>query len=172
MTSRQASALPARNTVAGQRRTRARPAAPRRKTETARPGIDIPVPVPPESPFVRDSYASTAWAEIVDRSVHAAAARFTAGLSPMALIGAYMDWAAHLAFAPGKQFAAREKAVKKAARLGNYAGRRMLHRDGVEPCIEPLPQDRRFSARSLAAARRSTSSTRRSCSTSSGGTTR
>jgi hypothetical protein len=53
------------------------PPHPRRKTETARTGIDIPVPVPPESPFVRDSYASTAWAEIVDGSVHAAVARFT-----------------------------------------------------------------------------------------------
>jgi polyhydroxyalkanoate synthase len=146
MTSRQASALPARKPAPGQRRTRSHLAVPRRKTETARPGIDIPVPVPPESPFVRDSYASTAWAEIVDRSVHAAAARFTAGLSPMALTGAYMDWAAHIAFAPGKQFQLCEKAIKKAARLGNYAGRRMLHRDGIEPCIEPLPQDRRFSA--------------------------
>jgi polyhydroxyalkanoate synthase len=61
----------------------------------ARASIDFPVPVPPGSPFVRDSYASTAWAEIVDRSVHAAAAGFTAALSPMALIGAYMDcWSA------------------------------------------------------------------------------
>ena len=39
-----------------------------------------------EASLDRDSYASTAFAEIVDRSVHAAAARFTAGLSPMALI--------------------------------------------------------------------------------------
>jgi polyhydroxyalkanoate synthase len=112
----------------------------------AKPGVDVPIPLPPESPFVRDSYASTAWAEIVDRSVHAAAARFTAGLSPTALIGAYMDWAAHIAFAPGKQFQLIEKGVKKAARLANYAGRRMLRTDGVEPCIEPLPQDRRFAA--------------------------
>jgi polyhydroxyalkanoate synthase len=64
----------------------------------------------------------------------------------MAMIGAYMDWAAHLAFSPGKQFQLIEKAIKKSSRLGNYAGRRMLHADGVEPCIEPLPQDRRFVA--------------------------
>ena len=76
--------------------------------------------------------------------MHAAAARFTAGLSPMAMIGAYMDWAAHVAFAPGKQMRLAEKAMKKAVRLANYAGRRALRRDGVEPCIVPLPQDRRF----------------------------
>jgi len=103
----------------------------------------IPIP-PPEPSFIGDSYASTAFAEIVDRSVHAATARFTAGLSPMALIGAYMDWAAHVAFAPGKQMRLVEKAVKKSIRLANYAGRRALRRDGVEPCIVPLPQDRRF----------------------------
>ena len=76
--------------------------------------------------------------------MHAATARFTAGLSPMAMIGAYMDWAAHVAFAPGKQMRLAEKAMKKAVRLANYAGRRALRRDGVEPCIVPLPQDRRF----------------------------
>ena len=110
----------------------------------ARPkAVAVPIP-PPEPSFIGDSYASTAFAEIVDRSVHAATARFTAGLSPMALIGAYMDWAAHLAFAPGKQMQLVEKALKKALRLANYAGRRALRRDDVEPCIVPLPQDRRF----------------------------
>jgi polyhydroxyalkanoate synthase len=99
---------------------------------------------PPEPSFIADSYASTAFAEIVDRSVHAATARFTAGLSPMAVIGAYMDWAAHIAFAPGKQMRLAEKAVKKTIRLANYASRRALRHDGVEPCIVPLPQDRRF----------------------------
>ena len=98
----------------------------------------------PEPSVMADSYASTAFAEIVDRSVHAATARFTAGLSPMAVIGAYMDWAAHIAFAPGKQMRLVEKAAKKAMRLANYASRRALRRDDVEPCIVPLPQDRRF----------------------------
>ncbi len=91
---------------------------------------------PPEPSFIGDSYASTAFAEIVDRSVHAATARFTAGLSPMALIGAYMDWAAHVAFAPGKQMRLVEKAVKKSMRLAQLCGpprvaprrRRALHR--------------------------------------------
>jgi polyhydroxyalkanoate synthase subunit PhaC len=103
-----------------------------------------PAPPPPEPSFMRDSYASTAFAEVIDRSVHAATARFTAGLSPMAMIGAYMDWASHLAFAPGKQLRLGEKAVKKSLRLANYASRRALGTDGAEPCIVPLPQDHRF----------------------------
>ena len=115
-------------------------------------GPGTPIAAGPGSSFVRDSYASTAFAEIIDRSVHAAAARFTAGLSPMAMIGAYMDWATHLAFSPGKQMRLVEKAVKKAVRLANYAGRRALRRDGAEPCIEPLPQDRRFDGAGMAAA--------------------
>ena len=107
--------------------------------------IASPVPASPAEPsFVRDSYASTALAEIIDRSVHATTARFTAGLSPMTVMAAYMDWAAHIAFAPGKQAQLAEKAAKKWMRLLNYAGRRTIQRDAVEPCIVPLPQDRRF----------------------------
>jgi len=146
MTPRPASSTPERTPGGVKRRASSRAATPRHGSGEARPASGARIPAPPDSPFVRDSYASTAWAEIVDRSVHAAVARFTAGLSPMALAGAYMDWAAHIAFAPGKQFQLAEKAVKKAVRLGNYAGRRMLHADGIEPCIEPLPQDRRFAA--------------------------
>ena len=116
-------------------------------TRPPRLKVIAPSTAAPDPEMLRDSYAATALAEIVDRSVHAATARFTAGLSPMALIGAYMDWAAHLAFSPGKQMRLAEKAVKKATRLANYVGRSALQRQGVEPCIEPLPQDRRFAAR-------------------------
>src|SRR5674476_534651 len=38
----------------------------------------------------RDSYAVTAFADIVDRSLHATAARFTMGLSPAALAESYL----------------------------------------------------------------------------------
>lgn len=93
--------------------------------------------------FERDSFAATAWADIVDRSMHAATARFTAGLSPIAFADAYLDWAAHLAFLPGKRFRLVEKAAKKVARLANYAARCAIG-DGAEPCIVPLPQDHRF----------------------------
>ena len=39
--------------------------------------------------------------ETIDRQVHAALARMTSGLSPVALMAAYNDWAGHLAISPG-----------------------------------------------------------------------
>ncbi|MGE5105708.1 MAG: PHA/PHB synthase family protein [Betaproteobacteria bacterium] len=104
-----------------------------------------PAATPQDESFLRDSYAATAFAEIVDRSLHAATARFTGGLSPIALADAYLDWAAHLAFLPGKRYQLAEKAAKKAARLAGYAASRALASD-TEPCIMALPQDRRFDA--------------------------
>ena len=92
----------------------------------------------------RDSYAVTALADIVDRSLHAAASRFTMGLSPAALTEAYLDWATHLTFSPGRHFLLINKAVRKGARLSNYARRCALEGGKAECCIEPLPQDRRF----------------------------
>jgi polyhydroxyalkanoate synthase len=53
----------------------------------------------------RDSFAVTALADIIDRSLHAAGARFTGGLSPAALAHAYLDWVTHLTYAPGKRTA-------------------------------------------------------------------
>jgi polyhydroxyalkanoate synthase subunit PhaC len=94
--------------------------------------------------FLRDSYAATAFAEVLDRSLHAAMARFTVGVSPMTLIGAYADWAAHLSYSPGKQLQLAEKTVRKWLRLVTYVSHRGLAADGCEPCIEPLPQDKRF----------------------------
>jgi polyhydroxyalkanoate synthase len=81
--------------------------------------------------------------EAIDRVAHAALARLTSGLSPMALAGAVLDWAAHLASSPGKQLQLVHKGARKAARLNEYLGRTMLGRDSG-CCIEPLPQDRRF----------------------------
>ncbi len=109
----------------------------------ARHSAELPAAAPDPS-FIRDSYSSTALAEIMDRSVHAATARFTAGLSPMMLISAYMDWAAHLGFSPGKRFHLTEKAIKKTIRLARYVGRRATDPHALEPCIVPLPQDGRF----------------------------
>jgi polyhydroxyalkanoate synthase subunit PhaC len=94
--------------------------------------------------FERDSYASTALSDIIDRSVHALAGRVTLGLSPSSMISAYMDWAAHLATAPGKQAQLVQKAIKKTHRLANYAARCAMKGGGTELCIEPLPQDKRF----------------------------
>jgi polyhydroxyalkanoate synthase len=92
----------------------------------------------------RDSYATTAIADITDRSLHAGVARFTAGLSPAALTHAYLDWATHLAFAPGKRLQLIDKAMRKAVRFTNYTFRFAGEQGPTECCIEPLPQDKRF----------------------------
>jgi len=99
---------------------------------------------PPEEVDARDSYAVTAFADITDRSLHAAAARFTFGLSPAALAKAYYDWATHLFFSPGKRLQLVDKAARKSMRFANYAFRYASEGGTVPPCIEPLPQDHRF----------------------------
>jgi len=92
----------------------------------------------------RDSYSVTALADVADRTLHAATARMTGGLSPAALAQAYWDWAAHLAAAPGKRMQLADKAVRKAMRFGTYALRYAAEGPDAEACIEPLPQDHRF----------------------------
>ena len=103
----------------------------------------------------RDSYAQTAMADVVDRSLHSTIARFTGGFAPPALLAAYSDWALHLAASPGKRWQLGEKALKNGVRLAHYARTCALSGGGGATggsgatggarCIEPLPQDRRFS---------------------------
>ena len=96
----------------------------------------------------RDSYSVTALADITDRSLHATFARFTGGLSPAAIGSAYLDWAVHLAVAPGKRMQLVDKAVRKTIRFANYAIRCAVEGGQAECCIEPLAQDRRFAGES------------------------
>lgn len=80
----------------------------------------------------------------IDRLLHATMGRFTSSISPASLALAYFDWAIHLMQSPGKWGLLAEKAVRKAIRLNMYAGR-VASGLSSEPCIQPLPQDRRFS---------------------------
>ena len=80
----------------------------------------------------------------LDRLVHAQTAQFTSGLSPGALAVAYADWWIHLASSPGKQMQLAVKSARKSARWALYAWLCAL--GDTPPCIEPLPQDRRFEA--------------------------
>ena len=92
----------------------------------------------------KDSYSATALAEVLDRVSHASLAKLTFGLSPASLVGAYLDWAAHLATSPGKRLQLADKAWRKTLRLQQYAWRCALGMNQQGPCIEPLPQDHRF----------------------------
>ncbi len=97
----------------------------------------------PVQPSGDELGADTARAETVDRLLHAWQARFTASLSPAALMLPFADWAIHLANAPGKQVSLVEKAARKWVRFALYLAHSAADRS-TPPCIEPLPQDRRF----------------------------
>jgi poly[(R)-3-hydroxyalkanoate] polymerase subunit PhaC len=99
---------------------------------TAQPHVSAPPPSPRSQAYVA-----------IDRALHANLARLTLGLSPAALARAYLDWLVHLAIAPGKQAELADKALRKAIRLALYAARASTD-PKAPPCIEPLPQDRRF----------------------------
>lgn len=78
-----------------------------------------------------------------DRWLHAQIGRRTTGVSPPALLLAYADWLAHLSLSPAKQAELVHKAWRKLVRLALY----LPHAGTPDApcCIEPLPQDRRFS---------------------------
>jgi polyhydroxyalkanoate synthase len=78
-----------------------------------------------------------------DRLLHAIVAHATQGISPTSLALAGFDWVMHLAQSPAKWQQLLEKAWKKDMRWVAYASRTALGMPAA-PCIEPLPQDRRF----------------------------
>jgi polyhydroxyalkanoate synthase subunit PhaC len=78
-----------------------------------------------------------------DRLLHALIGRTTGGLSPSGLALAALDWQMHLAQSPAKWQRLVLKAWNKDLRWLDYAMRSTLGMP-VEPCIKPLPQDRRF----------------------------
>jgi polyhydroxyalkanoate synthase len=78
-----------------------------------------------------------------DRMLHAMMGQLTQGLSPTGLALAWLDWSMHLAQSPGKWGRLVEKAINKDLRWLGYATKASLGLP-AEPCIEPLPQDRRF----------------------------
>ncbi len=88
----------------------------------------------------------TDFTDNLDKAVHAAVARLTAGLSPSALASAISDWGTHLSTSPGKQLQLLQKAVKKTHRLALHTSPWPTVNVHDAPCIEPLPQDRRFSS--------------------------
>ena len=117
------------------------------KTENGASREAPPRPLPDLSTFVEpDSYSSTVFADVIDRSLNAAISRFTLGLSPAALLQAYADWAIHLAMSPGKRVQLVDKAQKKARLLARGLTDFAIHGMVPQPVIEPLPQDHRFSS--------------------------
>jgi polyhydroxyalkanoate synthase len=79
-----------------------------------------------------------------DRAFHAALARFSGGISPIALLLAYADWLSHLATSPQRQFEISKAAVRDAGRLLEASHRFLAAGQGPWSLIQPQPQDRRF----------------------------
>jgi polyhydroxyalkanoate synthase len=85
----------------------------------------------------------TAEADAIDRSFHAALARFTGGLSPAALALAFADWQLHLLASPGKQAALAGQALQNALQ---FADAMVPRHPTFQPwsLIRPPENDRRF----------------------------
>ncbi len=83
-------------------------------------------------------------AQPADALLNSTLARLTQGIAPASIAGAYLDWATHLAGSPAKWQELAVKAQRKFSRFALYA---MQPPGSSEPCIAPLPQDRRFEHR-------------------------
>ncbi|WP_146691062.1 PHA/PHB synthase family protein [Bradyrhizobium canariense] len=75
-----------------------------------------------------------ATSDTLDRLVHAREARFSGSLSPVSLTLAYLDWALHLANAPGRKLELAEKGLQQWVRLSS-----------PERWTKPVHGDHRFS---------------------------
>ncbi len=91
-----------------------------------------------------DSNAKTNIARDLDRAAHAQMGQLTSGLSPVSMMDAFSDWWIHLAISPGKCLELTTKAADHWMRLNQQALNCMQVQS--EPCVAPLPQDRRFRA--------------------------
>jgi polyhydroxyalkanoate synthase len=81
----------------------------------------------------------------LDRAFKATLGRFTADISPAALMLAYLDWLMHLQLSPSKHQELVTDAWDKFFRWCDYCARHGA--DAPEPdsdCVTPLPQDKRF----------------------------
>ncbi|WP_458527395.1 PHA/PHB synthase family protein [Onishia taeanensis] len=96
-------------------------------------------------PERQENASETSLDESTDRLMRASLARLTFGLSLAAVVLTYVDWLTSVAVSPGKQATLVRKALKKQLRLAIWASRSAFDAEAM-PCIEPLPQDRRFRA--------------------------
>jgi polyhydroxyalkanoate synthase subunit PhaC len=96
-----------------------------------------------QGPTIAWPDADSAFA-LLDRSAHAEIARLTGGLSPAALVLAFVDWGVHLATSPGKQLSLGSEIMEDVSRLFEIATH---FTPAFQPwsLIKPQPNDHRFS---------------------------
>ena len=107
-------------------------------TAAAAPRARVPAIEPPSEEYLAEPVPLANY----DRAIRAAVARASRGIAWPSLVSAWADWYWHLASAPGKQMELASKAQRKASRFALYALESL--QGETAPCIEPLPQDRRF----------------------------
>ena len=96
--------MPARTSSTTKRSRPSKPRPAKLPTLTATPeAVAVPASRPPASPEPWDDAELHQIRDALDHATHAGLARLTAGLSPAAIVDAFMDWAVHLAISPGKQ---------------------------------------------------------------------
>jgi polyhydroxyalkanoate synthase len=137
---RQAAA--ARKSVTGAQRK-----ATRAQQQAATPSrASLPDVLPADPPHeIAEAFAFPASARTIDRFFSAVLGRLTIGISPAGFMTAWLEWLSHLATSPGKQVELMQKAARKATRfIVNMA--HTVTNPETPPCIDPLPQDHRFSA--------------------------
>ncbi|MEO0703450.1 MAG: alpha/beta fold hydrolase [Pseudomonadota bacterium] len=77
--------------------------------------------------------------KMLDRTVRAAVARLTAGVSPHSIIASWSDWALHLSRSPGRQLELAERAQRNLWKLASQT-----RPEADAPEFEPKPHDHRF----------------------------
>ncbi|PSO16047.1 alpha/beta fold hydrolase [Bradyrhizobium sp. MOS003] len=80
-----------------------------------------------------------------DRAFHAMLARFTGGISPLALSLAWLDWGSHLAAAPQRQMEICRNMLQDTGRLVDAAAHATSPGQKPWSVIQPQGRDRRFS---------------------------
>jgi polyhydroxyalkanoate synthase subunit PhaC len=86
----------------------------------------------------------TARSDDAGRFSHYTLAKQTGGMSPTALRLAYMDWALHLALAPGTHARFAGKLLASALAFQDFAGRAAWMDGSPVPEAAPAPGDKRF----------------------------
>jgi polyhydroxyalkanoate synthase subunit PhaC len=97
----------------------------------------------PDTALSAPEAAALSTFDAFDRSMHAAVARWTGGLSPAALALAFTDWQLHLAASPGKRLSVAREAIDDILRFVDVS----THwASGFRPwsLINPAPTDHRF----------------------------
>jgi len=79
-------------------------------------------------------------ARMVDRRIRTGLAEISSGFSLLEIALAYLDWASHLAIAPGKRWQMREDLLRKLFALGVFSVRSLMKGDPAPP--EPWTERR------------------------------